>query len=336
MNLSQVVILVLFAGLTQAAFDPLKPNQEEEPIQNELNEEDIEAPLINDVNDMEALRVDDADKDTVPADAAETDDVEKIETSLQDTDVDMNKEAMSISSVKKLGPFSKPFYIQIVDKEVFVTEYGASNVIVLNLEGKVIRKFRIPSGQSKGIFVKGNKVLVTNHRREIYSFSTRGELLGLQYSREPIGVALDQNDIMYVTEWRSGRIQVFNRDGTKSHSISLGRAGYLRKIQFDKQGNLYVGEHFSRKVFVYNKCGRKIREIPVPVVYMEGIHIDGDRLYVADRRDNHGKVIVVSISTGRLIKVIHGLVGASDIAVAPDGRLWVVDFKGNAIKLYSF
>ena len=334
MNLSQVVILVLFAGLTQAAaFGSLKQNQEEEPIQNELNEEDAELSLINDVNDMEAPRLDDAG--TVSTDAPETDDIGKIETRPQD--VDVNEEAGSISSIIKLGPFSRPFYIQIVDKEVFVTEYGTSNIIVLNLYGKVLRKLRIPVGRPTGIFVKGNKVLVTNHKREIYSLSTSGELLGVQYSNEPVGVAVDQNDIMYATEWRSGRIQVFNRDGTKSHSISLGKAGYLRKIQFDKQGNLYVGEHSSRKVFVYNKCGKLIRQISTPsIVYMEGIHINGDKLYVADRRHNHGKVVVMSINTGRVIKIIHGLVGASDVAVAPDGRLWVVDFIGNAIKVYSF
>ena len=143
---------------------------------------------------------------------------------------------------------------------------------------------------------------------------------------------------MYATEWSTGRIQVFNRDGTKSHSISLGKAGYLRKIQFDKEGNLYVGDFYANAIIVFSKCGNIIKTIQVPqrINFVEGIHINGDNLYVTERRRGRGKVIVMSISTGKVTKTIHGLVGASDVAVAPDGSLWVVDFEGNSIRIYSF
>ena len=57
-------------------------------------------------------------------------------------------------------------------------------------------------------------------------------------------------------------------------------------------------------------------------------------LYVADRKRGVGKVLKVKIATGKVIKTYSGLSGASDVAVAPDGKLWVVDFEGNSIRIY--
>ena len=68
---------------------------------------------------------------------------------------------------------------------------------------------------------------------------------------------------------------------------------------------------------------------------MEGIHLDPydeTIIYVADC---YGKVLKVKIATGKVIKKYSGLTGASDVAVAPDGKLWVVDLMGNSIKIYN-
>ena len=171
-----------------------------------------------------------------------------------------------------------------------------------------------------------------------YSFSLNGDLLGVQYSPKPVGVAIDYNGLMYITEWTTGKINVFNIDGTKSHVISIGGSAYLRKIQFDKQGNLYVGEHNNKAVYVFDRRGILIRSIYVPITYMEGIHLDpydDTIIYVADRAKGAGKVLKVRIATGKVIKTYSGLTGASDIAVAPDGKVWIVNFQGNSIRIYN-
>ena len=241
---------------------------------------------------------------------------------------------------KTITGFLRPFYIQIVGSEVFLTEYGTQYVHVLDVHtGSTLRKFAIPVGHPPtGLFVKGNRVLVTNYKRETYSFSLNGALFGVHYSYKPVGVAVDYNGLMYTTEFSTGKINVFNIDGTKSHVISIAKSAHLRKIQFDKQGNLYVSGHHNKAVFVFNRHGSLIRSISVPSApLVDGIHLDPydeTIMYVAERTKGAGKVLKVQIATGKVIKTYSGLSGASDVAVAPDGKLWVVDFEGNSIRIY--
>ena len=235
---------------------------------------------------------------------------------------------------KTITGYINPFYIQIVGNEVFLTEYGTKYVHVLDVKtGSWIKKFAVPVGHPTGLFVKGNRVLVTDQNRETYSFSLNGDLFGVHYSYQPVAVAVDYNGLMYITGDNSGKIDVFNIDGTKSHVISIGKTGYLRKIQFDKQGNLYVGNFYKKVIYVFDRCGSLIRSISLPT-YVDGIHLnpyDETIIYAANR---NGKVIKVKIATGKVIKTYYGLTGPSDVAVAPDGKLWVVDFKGNSIRIY--
>ena len=237
---------------------------------------------------------------------------------------------------KTMTGFQRPNYLHIVGNEVFLTENGGSIHVFDVGTGLRLRKFGAGLGALIGVFVKGNRVLVTNHR-ETYSFSLNGDLFGVHYSYKPVGVAVDYNGLMYTTKLDTGKINVFNIDGTKSHVLSIGRSGNLRKIQFDKQGNLYVGNYRSKIIHVFDRHGSLIRSISVPTVITEGIHIDpydDTIMYVADRKNGAGKVVKVKIATGEVIKTYSGLTGASDIAVAPDGKLWVVDFEGGSIRIY--
>uniref|UniRef100_A0A1X7TFP6 SMP-30/Gluconolactonase/LRE-like region domain-containing protein n=1 Tax=Amphimedon queenslandica TaxID=400682 RepID=A0A1X7TFP6_AMPQE len=236
---------------------------------------------------------------------------------------------------KTIPGFKKPIYIQIVGNEVFLTEYDGKVQVLDVHTGAKLRNFSIPSGNPHGLFVKGNRVLVTNHYQNTYSFTLSGELYGVHYSPKTVAVALDYNGLMYISEWTTCKINVYNVDGTKSHTLSLGNSCYPRKIQFDKQGNLYVGKHFGRGVSVYDRKGSLIRKIALPTVsYMDGIHLnplDEDFLYVADRS---GKALKVEIATGKVVEKFTGVSAAIDIAIGPDGKVWVVDINGNSIKIY--
>ena len=238
---------------------------------------------------------------------------------------------------KTIPGFVQPKCIQIVGNEVFLTVNQEVQVLDVHT-GEKLRNFSVPSGGAHGFFVRGNRVLVTNHHQETYSFTLSGELFGVHYSPKAVravSVALDYNGLMYINEWFTCKINVYNIDGTKSHTLKLGNFCYPRKIQFDKQGNLYVSKHFRRGVFVYDRSGSLIRKISLPTVsYMDGIHInplDEDFLYVADRS---GKVLKVEIATGKVVEKFTGVSAPYDVAVGPDGKVWVVDLNGNSIKIY--
>uniref|UniRef100_A0A1X7V203 SMP-30/Gluconolactonase/LRE-like region domain-containing protein n=1 Tax=Amphimedon queenslandica TaxID=400682 RepID=A0A1X7V203_AMPQE len=257
-----------------------------------------------------------------------------------DTMEDPYNETKVRTPSRTISGFKTPIYIQIVGNEVFLTE-NKGKVQVLDVHtGARLRSFSIPSGHPHGLFVRGNRVLVTNTRQETYSFTLSGELYGVHYSPKTVSVALDYNGLMYINEWTTCKINVYNIDGTKFHTFSVGNSCYPRKIQFDKQGNLYVGEHHSKAVFVFDRSGSLIRKISLPTVsFMDGIHLnplDEDFLYVADRSDDHrsGKVLKVKIATGKVVEKFTGLSGANDIAVGPNGKVWVVDIYGNSIKIY--
>uniref|UniRef100_A0A1X7V2U3 SMP-30/Gluconolactonase/LRE-like region domain-containing protein n=1 Tax=Amphimedon queenslandica TaxID=400682 RepID=A0A1X7V2U3_AMPQE len=239
---------------------------------------------------------------------------------------------------KTITGFKRPTSIQIVGNEVFLTDSGNSTIKVLDVHtGAELRNFSLPSGQPHGLFVKGNRLLVTDHNEKTYSFTLSGELYAVHYSpnTHSVSVAIDYNGLMYINEWFTCKINVFNVDGTKSHTLRVGSSCYARKVQFDKQGNLYVGKHYKRGVSVYDRKGSLIRTISLPTVsFMEGIHLnplDEDFLNVADRS---GKVLKVEIATGKVVEKFTGVSAPYDIAIGPDGKVWVVDLSGDSIKIY--
>ena len=74
--------------------------------------------------------------------------------------------------------------------------------------------------------------------------------------------------------------------------MSIGKERHLRKIQFDKNGNLYVGDYLAKTIYHFNKCGKVLRKIHVNLSYIEGITIDpnDDRyIYVTERQMVMGK-----------------------------------------------
>lgn len=242
--------------------------------------------------------------------------------------------------------YNLPFYMELTnDGRVFLTEYNTSYVHIIDQRGKHLNKFSIPKGRPTGLALNGDLVYVTNHIEEIYIFdANNGKLLGLKNASKPVALAFDENGLMYETEWTTGKINVYHRDGRKSHTITVPGKGnvYLRKIQFDSKGDLYIPQYYSSTIHIYSKSGDFQRKITVPgVKAAEGLFIDSKGLiYLTDRstygkkEDKKGKVIIMDAS-GKVLKTIQGhFKGVSDVAVAPDGTLWVVDYLGHRIYQY--
>ena len=238
--------------------------------------------------------------------------------------------------INKICGFKYPLNIRITEKGiVYVTEYGTNYIHILNTAGNRLKKFAIPRGRPTGMFIRRNVMYVTNHKDEVLKFTLNGEYLGMHYVRRAvtISVALDYDDLMYVSDWHSRNVRVFHRDGTASHVISYSGMR-PRKLLFDGNGNLYVSDHYRKVLYVFNKYGKLLRKISVPTKLTEGFTMDRvGNLFVPDRTRNAGKLVILNKS-GNVLKTIGGMVGASDVAIAPDGTIWVVDFEGNCLLHY--
>ena len=114
----------------------------------------------------------------------------------------------------------QPHYISITDNgEVFISGWGDGYVHKFDKYGNFQKKFAIPKDNPTGVYVKGSRVYVAGfYASKIYEYSTDGVFMGVIINQnQPIGLAVDNDDKFYVSEQITGKIHVYNSNGSKSH-----------------------------------------------------------------------------------------------------------------------
>ena len=228
-----------------------------------------------------------------------------------------------------------PHHIYITDNgEVFISGWGDGYVHKFDKYGNFQKKFAIPEGRPAGVCVKGNRVYVAAfNANKIYEYSIDGVLNGEKIGQNnPIALAVDSDDKLYVSEWKSGKIHVYNSNGNKSHVIT-GIGTYPCKIQFDSDDNLHVSTHF-KGVYIITKSGHHISQLKINgITYGDGFYIDCyDNMYAVDR-SSPSEVYLCS-KNGIPMKIIRGFTEAIDVNIAPDGTMWIADIGANKVYLY--
>jgi sugar lactone lactonase YvrE len=74
----------------------------------------------------------------------------------------------------------------------------------------------------------------------------------------PIGLAIDSNDEIYVSEFRNNRVQRFSAEGRFLGSFPV--APMPGGIAVDQAGNIFVAPMMSHKICVYSPDGKLLRE----------------------------------------------------------------------------
>ena len=240
-------------------------------------------------------------------------------------------------SKKTITGINGPLYIYITDDEkVFITGNQDGHVHIFDKDGNFQKKFKPPTGGLFGVCGKGEQVYVVSHQGKIiYEYTTDGDLIGDKISlAKPVGIAIDSDDKFFVSQHGTGKIHVFNPDGSKAHVIT-GVATFPRGIQFDSDNNIRVNLFKTGRVFIIDKSSGKVLSILTiqGVNLAEGLFVDSDdNMYVCDR-SSPGEVYICD-KNGKRIKVIKGFKGAGDASIAPDGTLWITDFTGDKVYLY--
>jgi DNA-binding beta-propeller fold protein YncE len=167
-------------------------------------------------------------------------------------------------------------------------------------------------------------------------FTSAGELVGTWafpagYFGSPNGVALDGSGNVYVTDYEGGRILKLTSSGALI--TSWGSLSGPVDLAVDGSGNIFVLELAGKRVQKYTANGSPLAMIgsagtgPGQFQSPHGMGLDaGGRLYVADWSR---KRILRFLADGSFDMEFATPVQPEDVAVGPDGNIYVIRFYTN-------
>lgn len=180
----------------------------------------------------------------------------------------------------------------------------------------------------------------------------RRALTGEQVSGDglskPYGLAV-HNGRVFVGDTARHGIMVFDLPEQKFFTIGEEDLSTPLGLDADKLGNLYVTDGKIKKVFVYDRDGKFLRNIGNPTMFnrLAGVAVDpdGHRVYVVDiggvQSQDHKVLVFDGLSGEHLFDI--GTRGTApgqfnlprDAAIAPDGSLYVVDGGNFRVQKFS-
>ena len=226
-------------------------------------------------------------------------------------------------------------------------EFVFSETKVQQSETKGKESSKVIAG-NKGANVRDSPLetqVQTRRFRSVLSFGQKGESVGML--NWPLGVAVNDQDEIAVTDCFNHRVSVFSSDGT--HLRSFGRQGqnngeflYPKGIAFDSHGNIVVTDCYSHRVQVFDRNGNFLSKFGKQesrdnqLKFPEGLSINdnGDIIVVADR-DN--KLIKIFSSSGEYLLKFGGAGSlVSPVHCIQHGQYFIVSDAGDAsIKMFN-
>jgi len=164
------------------------------------------------------------------------------------------------------GEFKRPTFLAVNSRlgRLYVSDVKKNMVLVFDLKGNKLFSFGTPGGGD-------------------------GELFG------PQGIAIDENDNVFVAEQFNARVQVFDADGkyVKKFGVRGDDAFQFegpRGLAFDSEGHLYVAEARKAAVLIFDPDGQPLTSIggrrsthQLAFTLPSGIFVDpNDRVYISD------------------------------------------------------
>lgn len=168
---------------------------------------------------------------------------------------------------------------------------------------------------------------------------------------KPYGVAVHQGRV-YVSDTAQHAVAVFDVPAQRYFKIGdgeIGKLGMPLGLDVDGKGNLYVLDSASKLVQVYDRDGRYLRSLAGPKWFMRpsGVAVDpaGERVYVVDTggvsSDQHMVRVFDAQSGAHLSDIGKRGNGPGelnlprDVAVGPDGLLYVVDGANFRVQVFN-
>lgn len=184
----------------------------------------------------------------------------------------------------------------------------------------------------------------------LFSFGKRGQADG--EFEVPWAIATDRESNVYVGDF-TGTMQKFDANGKFLARFGKGRGagkgqfvGAVFDVETDAQGNIYAADRKSGRIEKFDAVGNFVTQWDVcanSILDLRGLAVDANgNVYVSTRGghrvcifDSNGKLTTTFGKEGlRDGEFIFGDASA-DLAVAPDGSLYVVDTAGERIQKFK-
>jgi tripartite motif-containing protein 71 len=167
---------------------------------------------------------------------------------------------------------------------------------------------------------------------------------------DPVGVAVDKQGNLYISERRTSKIKVFDTRNKLAAEIDLGGIEVSSKVQpgkiaVSRSGNLLVVDQANQQILVFDRDRKlklkfgKIGDRQGEFRTIEDVAVDRqDRMYVVD--SSGFPVQVFDKSGGYISRIgvrseVNGLIDPVAITVDRFDQMWIVDSSAHNIRIYD-
>ena len=181
----------------------------------------------------------------------------------------------SLSGAQQYYSMNNPYDVVLDDNgTMFVADHNNGSICVYSKQGKLLRSIGSPGtgnlqfSKPTSIAIQSDTIYVTeesNHR--VQKLTASGEHIatfGSSGSNEgqlgcPLGICIDHEGRIYVSDYSNNRITVFGADGAFDHIIT-GNMNHPWGVAFDPEGNLHVANNSSNSITMFSSDGKYIKQ----------------------------------------------------------------------------
>lgn len=256
--------------------------------------------------------------------------------------------------------------------DIWVTDANNNRVQKFNQEGDFLAKFGpggSGNGQFSGpegiaIDAEGNLWVSDTYNGRVQKFNAQGEFLQVVGSKgsgegqigEATGIDVDSAGNVWIADWQNNRVSVFDSEGEfldsfGSQGTGEGQFNRPDALDIDAAGNVWVGDQNNDRIQRFDLAGQYVDEFGTPgsgegqfnFTWPMGLHADDQgHIWVSDNL-NH-RIQRWTIPNEKTSHISHtgayGEAGAadgqlqapSDVAIGPEGDMWVVDTENDRIQ----
>ena len=266
---------------------------------------------------------------------------------------------------KKEGEFTEPVGIAVHAGKIFVTDSKLNTVQVFNKSGKFLYTFG-GSGTTLGKLKSPMGIVISDQERvyvaengagRITIFTTQGIYLGTlgEGIESPTWMAMDRSGRFFVSDQRAKAVALLDRFGKKIKSLGAAETGISQPggIAVDDRGWAVIADAAQGRIVRLDPDGKPSGSFGSPGAgrgqfnQIGGMQLGpSGTISVADSGNNRVLLLSVDLPTNKpmlaaapaMKRVILEQVipaQATDVAISPDGTLYVLSEKGAWVEIYN-